>query len=1204
MVGKEEEGLRPRFPRGPDEQLGDVERRILVDLQAKQAGGVSSGSTLQKEIERIGFDILERSGSVPAKRFDPTTTLREWGMRDEHTKVLLLHFIDALPKLRYPEVVDHLGEYFPLSDEKLPAEMRYASLAGRVVGSIPVLGSAVVGSTTKSLVKGVAGRFFAGPEPNDILKAINSQNRKGLDHTVDVLGEAVLSECEAEKYVRTYERMLGDPSLRGKLNNVSVKLSSLYSRFDPMDQEGTKSAVKTRLRRIVAKAKTAGVLVNIDMEQYAYRDITLDIFKEMMLEDKSLNKDNFGIAIQTYLKDSGRDVDGLIEFANKNDRTFAVRLVKGAYWEYETTVARKFDWQVPVFEDKSQTDANFEGQARKLLESGRISTAFGTHNVRSMAYVIATAKEIEARTKVNPEFEFQMLQGMGDNYKQVLVDMGYKVRVYTPCGELLPGMAYLVRRILENTSNSSFLRQANFEKAEWKTLLADPRGAQAHPPAAQAVIPKAGVFHLQQLLRSQFMNAAADKVEGSFKGAADAMRASAAKAASLTEKSSASVISCPGEENEYVYMPRGRGVVVADDISFEDLSKVLAASLASGNRVTVAGRLDNKGQELIEALRKTGYKDHLDYTGGEAEDVAVLKEMDWVFCNSPKAEKFNQLAAGTSQGSKNVKRFISDVSPDLIGEFFTARSICTNTMRRGFAPQAEVSGGLEGFRNRPPVDFSDEETRRQMFAALETVRRQMGDNPHPLVIGGQEKRLDNSRKLPSTNPAHPDQIVGSTYNATAAEAEEAVKAARKAFNSWSKLPAEERSGYIIKAADIMERRRFELAAWMVFEAGKPWREAVADVDEAIDFLNYYPREAVRLEAEDAKSAPGWKRKPNGVCAVVSPWNFPLAIMTGMAAGAASSGNTVIIKPASQTPVIAGKLMDIFQEAGIPSGVFNYLPGPGREVGDHLVKHPDVDMIAFTGSEETGMGIIEAAAKTNRAGRRPKVVVAEMGGKNATIVDSSADIDDAVAGVRRSAFGYGGQKCSACSRAIVTRTVYREFCDRLRAAVESIKVDDPFNPKVSLMGPLIDAKAQEKVNEYKGIALREGLRKLVELSDMPVEGHYVAPTVYADVPETSRLAQEEIFGPVLCVLMARDFNDALRIANGTRFGLTGGLYSRTPSHLEKAKTNFSAGNLYLNRHQTGAIVDQQPFGGDAHSGTGPKAGGPDYLQRFTYLEQIA
>jgi len=1202
MAGKEKE-ISSHIPQGPDDRLGDVERRILGSRQTRQPVGSIAGG-LQKEIERTGFDILERSGRVPGGRFDPTTTLMAWGMRDEHTKVQLLHFIDALPKLTNPEVVDHLGEYFPMGDGKLPLEMRVASLAGRAAGWVPLAGPAVVGSTTKSLVKKVAGRFFAGPKPKDVLKAVNSLSKRGLDHTVDVLGEAVLSEREAEDYVRTYARMLDDKALRGRLDNVSVKLSSLYSRFDPMDYEGTKAAVKARLKRIVGKAKDAGVLVNIDMEQYAYRDITLDIFKEMILEDKSLNKNNFGIALQTYLKSSGRDVDDLIEFANKNGRTFAVRLVKGAYWEYETAYAKKLDWQVPVYEEKRMTDANFEEQARKLLESDRINTAFGTHNVRSMAYVIATAGEIEKRTGRRPEFEFQMLQGMGDNFKQALVDIGHKVRVYTPCGELLPGMAYLVRRILENTSNSSFLRQANFEKAEWNTLLKDPREAEARPPAARVEAPKKSVFQLQQAVRYRFMDSAAEAVGKRFEDAADALRRNAARAESITAGGSSSVISCPGEENEYVYMPRGRGVVVADGLSFKDLSEVLAASLATGNRVAVAGNLGPEGRELIRVLRKNGYAGLLDYTAQKTEDIVAGKEIDWVFCRGPSAEKLNRLAADTSKDSGNVKRFISGVSPDLICEFFTTKSICTNTMRRGFAPAAEVSGGLEGFKNQPPADFSDQATRQKMYDALETVRSQLGGDPHPLLIGGSERRPDDSRKLTSTNPANPGQIVGSTYNATAKDADETVEAAREAFSSWSRLPAGERSKYLIKAAEIMAGRRFELAAWMVFEAGKPWREAVADVDEAIDFLNYYPREAMRLEKEDGKSAPGWKRTPNGVCAVVSPWNFPLAILTGMAAGAAASGNTVIMKPASQTPVIAGKLMDVFQEAGVPAGVFNFLPGPGREVGDHLVKHPDVDMIAFTGSEEVGMDIISQAAKVERGGRGQKTVVAEMGGKNAIIVDSSADLDLAVAGVVRSAFGYGGQKCSACSRVIVTRTVYDEFIARLRAAVESVRVGDPSNPGVSLMGPLVDRNAREKVNGYKTTAEEEGLRKLVELSGMPEDGHYVAPTVYVDVPPTSALAQQEIFGPILSVMKANDFDHALKLANGTKYGLTGGVYSRTPSHIQKAKTDFRVGNLYINRHITGAVVDQQPFGGDSHSGTGPKAGGPDYLQRFTHLEPAA
>ena len=1186
---------RNRQAQGPGHEIESIE---VVRLGLKPA---SQPTSRQSRIEQIGNDIFERSGSATQK-LDPTTVLMKWGMRDEHTKVRLLHFIDALAKLTNQEVRDHLPEYFPFDDKRLPAEMRYAALAGKVAGHLP-LGAQVVGATTRAMIMWVASKFFAGPEPKDVLRAIDGLDRDGQYHTVDVLGEAVLSEKEAEDYVKTYERMLTDQKLKGKLNNVSVKLSSLYSRFDPMDYEGTKEAVKTRLKRIVEAAKENNVLVNVDMEQYAYKDITLDIFKEMLDEDKGLNRDNFGIAVQAYLKDSGKDIDGLIEFARENGRTFTVRLVKGAYWEYETATAEKTDWPVPVYEDKRETDRNFEEQARKLLESGSIKAAFGTHNVRSMSYVLAVAEEIKEKTGAKPDFEFQMLRGMGDNFKQTLVDMGHKVRVYTPCGELLPGMGYLVRRILENTSNDSFLRQADFERTEWEKLLRDPREAEPQAPAAQPEAHADSIFHIQQIARSNLMHLTADSVSERSGNLARIMREQAGKAEAISRMGPTSVITCPGEENTCVYMPRGRGVIVADGLSLSQFSEVLSAALVTGNTVTVAGKIDPEAMEFITLMRENMWGDRFDVAAADPGALAAAKDVDWVFASGPQSGEFNRIAAETSRESVNVKRFIQGINPDLIHELFTTKSICTNTMRRGFAPAAKVSGGLVGFSNQPPEDYSKAETRRLMMEALAKVEGEMGGEPHPLVIGGKERALPESRILVSTNPAHPDQIVGSTYNATRKDADDAVAAARKAAETWGRMPAAERASCLQKAGVIMRERRFELAAIMVKEGGKAWREAMGDVDEAIDFMEYYPQDAIRLEKEDRKNHPGWERTPNGVCAVISPWNFPLAILTGMAVGAAASGNTVILKPASQTPIIAGKIMDILQEADFPPGVFNFLPGSGREIGDHLVKHPDVDMLAFTGSEEVGMSMIRDAARVERGGRLPKTVIAEMGGKNAIIVDSSADLDQAVAAVIKSAFGYGGQKCSACSRVIVTKTVYREFTERLKAAAESLKVDDPANPKVNLMGPVIDDKAKNTINGYKRIAREESLTKLVEVETPTTGGHYVKPTIYMDVPRTSRLAQEEIFGPILVVMEAKDYDDALEIANGVRFGLTGGLISRTPSHIRDAEEEMQAGNLYINRGTTGAEVDRQPFGGDKHSGTGPKAGGPDYLRRFTHWERV-
>jgi len=1156
-------------------------------------------SDFESKVESIRKEIREACKSFKPEGFDPVRQVMEWGMRDMHTKLQLLHFIDALPRLTLRGIVSNLREYFPHSDRLLPVEIRALSAIGSLFGSVPVVGPAVVGCATRYAVKQVAARFTS-PNSSELLRIIELQQQLGLDHTVDVLGEAVLSEEEAEAYVRTYERMLEDPQLRDRsyrLNNISVKLSSLYSRFDPIDYEGTKEAVKQRLRRIVKKAKLAGVFVNIDMEQNTFKDITIDIFKEMLVEYPDLNKDNFGIAIQAYLTDSGRDIDDLIEFARTKKKTFTVRLVKGAYWEYETATSTRLGWPIPVYTNKKECDRNFEEQARKLLECENVRAAFGTHNQRSSAYVLAMAEDIRQRTGARPDFEFQVLQGMRNDHAQALRKMGYSVRVYSPWGELLPGMAYLVRRILENTSNESCLRAQDDE-------VEDARGMPAaHLAQAESAPARESHFHAQQVERSHKMRKAAARAEAEvFPDTRNLMMGYADKAESMTRESSSQVISCPGEENRLQYLPRGSGVLVANNLSFNEFAEVLTASLVAGNSVTVAGGMDGRAKQFIQFLGRNGYRRQLSYSKKNVRFLVAEKNVDWVFCKGPESFEINRIAAETSKESKNVKRVIFEVSPDLLYEFFTAKSICENTMRRGFAPELKKTGGILGFVNQPPADFSKSEVRTKMEESLVRVESQFG-RIHPLVIGGEERLHDESRLLVSTNPAHPERVVGLTYYASRKDADDAVAAAREALPAWSALSAKERAEYLQNAARIMRERRFDLAALIIYEAGKTWKEAVGDVDEAIDFLNYYPLDGVRLEKEDEMHE-GARRVPNGVCAVISPWNFPLAILTGMAAGALAAGNTVVMKPASQTPIIAAKLMEVFSEAGLPTGVANYLPGKGSEIGQYLVEHEGVDTIAFTGSEETGMGIIESAARAERQGRRPKIVIAEMGGKNAIIVDSSADLDVAVASAVQSAFGYGGQKCSADSRVIVPNPIYDEFNERLKNAILSMKISDPSDPSILLMGPLIDEQAKGKVNEYKKIAEEEGLKKLVEFEakEMPKEGHYVAPTVYIDVPPDSRLAQEEIFGPVLVVMKSSSFEEAVEIANGVKYGLTGGFISRTPSHIDKFKRMANVGNVYINRGVTGALVGRHPFGGDKHSGTGPKAGGIGYIQRFTHWKR--
>lgn len=796
---------------------------------------------------------------------------------------------------------------------------------------------------------------------------------------------------------------MGAPAARGQpVVNVSLKLSSLDPNFDPIAPERSVARVLGRLRPILREARSLGAFVNVDMEQYKYKDLTLRAFREVMSEAEFRDFVDVGIVLQAYLADAPQDLEEMIEWVRRRGAPITLRLVKGAYWDFETAWAIQQGWPVPVLTQKWQSDAQFEAMARRLLDVRElIRPALASHNVRSLAAAMAYAESIGASSG---EFEIQMLYGMGDPLKTAIAGMGYCLRVYTPFGELIPGMAYLIRRLLENTSNESFLKQSFSERQAPEQLLADPAAARpASPPLPSPVVV-------------------------------------------------------------------------------------------------------------------------------DPEEVA-------------------------------------DMMP---------------------------------FKSEPVTDFSREGARQAMRDALAAVRSQFG-RTYPLVIDGQE--VTTHSLLDSLNPSNKSEVVGRVCAGSGPYVESAVAAARRAFVSrWLKTTPRERAEYLQKAADAMRRRRFELAAWIVLEVGKPWREADADVCEAVDFCEFYGREMVRLsERPRRRDFPGEENRyvyqPRGVVAVISPWNFPLAILTGMTVAGLAAGNTVVMKPAEQSSVLGAKLMDIFQEAGLPPGVVNYLPGTGEEVGARLVEHPDVETIAFTGSREVGVQIYAEAARWRPGQRVLKRVIAEMGGKNAIIVDADVDLDEAVEGVLVSAFGYAGQKCSACSRVIVDSSIAGGFVDRLVDAARSIPVGPAEAPE-TVVGPVVDEASRQKVLGYLEKGRHEArLVYEADLGDLPERGFFVPPAVFADVPPGATIAREEIFGPVLAVIPVNSFDEALQVANGTEYALTGGLYSRSPAHIERAKKEMYVGNLYINRKITGAIVDRQPFGGLGMSGVGSKAGGPDYLLQF-------
>ncbi len=511
---------------------------------------------------------------------------------------------------------------------------------------------------------------------------------------------------------------------------------------------------------------------------------------------------------------------------------------------------------------------------------------------------------------------------------------------------------------------------------------------------------------------------------------------------------------------------------------------------------------------------------------------------------------------------------------------------------------------ISEFRNHPFTDFSQDENRQKQLAALEEVKQQF-DKTYPLFINGKD--VETGDFLRSYNPCQKDQVVGTFHKAGHEQAEQAIASANAAFQSWRFVDPAERADYLFRAAEVMRKRQFELNAWMILETSKNWVEADADTAEAIDFLEYYGREMLRYAGEQPITPVAGERNevfyiPLGAGAIIPPWNFPLAILAGMTTAAIVCGNTVVLKPASDSPTIGYKLVEIMREVGLPDGVLNYIPGSGAVIGDSIVTHPKVRFITFTGSMEVGLRINELAAKPQPGQIWIKRVVAEMGGKDAIVVDSEADFDTAVDGVVVAAFGYQGQKCSACSRAIVDASIYDRFLESVVARTKELTMG-PVENTNNFLGAVINQSAQNKTLEYIEIGKQEG-RLLCGGSAGPEEGHYIEPTIIADIKSKDRLAQEEVFAPLLAVIKADDFDHALEIANDTDFGLTGAVYSENEAKIEKARKLFHTGNLYLNRKCTGALVGAHPFGGFNMSGTDSKAGGRDYLLLFLQAKTVS
>ena len=972
--------------------------------------------TLDSRIIERGRDFYASiSGEAPSvfNKSWWTGKVMDWSMKNEDFKVKLFRFVDVMPYLTTSDsLTRHIEEYFVTESGDLPPVMKFglksAGMAGR-------LGHKLMAGGIRSNIEKMGRQFIIGQNASEAVKSLARLRNEGFAFVIDMLGEATVSEEESRQRLGEHLDVLNAlDEARSKwpahgggtmdwghapLINLSVKPSAFYSQTRPSDFEGSVRGIIGRLHPVFARVKEMGAFMCIDMESRDYKDITIEVYKRLRSHPDFRDYPHLGLVLQSYLRSTDQDLADLLAWAGSEELPISIRLVKGAYWDYETVKAKQNGWTIPVYTIKAETDAAFERQARKILENADLChLGCASHNIRSVAAVLETAHELKVPEE---KYEFQVLYGMAEPVRKGLLKVARRVRLYCPYGELIPGMAYLVRRLLENTANESFLRQSFVDEADITRLLEDPVKTAARERA-------------------------------------------------------------------------GRGDAPA--------------------------------------------------------------------------------------------------SPD----------------------------GLKAMVNEPVVDFTLPPARDNFSRAIAEVRSRLG-RTIPLYVDGRE--VSTTDLLESLNPADQSEVIARVCLAGTAEVDQAIAAARRAWPVWAATPPAERADYLFRAAALARERIFDLSAWQVLEVGKQWDQSYADVGEAIDFMEYYAREMIRLgRPRRMGRAPGevnhYQYRPKGLAAVIAPWNFPMAISTGMSSAALVAGNCVLYKPSGQSSAVGHALAGIYREVGLPEGVFNFIPGSGAVMGDHLVQHPEINLIAFTGSMEVGLRIGQLAAQTWPDQGHCKKVITEMGGKNAIIIDDDAELDEAVHHVIYSAFAFQGQKCSACSRVIVLENIYDKFVGRLVEAAASLQIGPAEDP-ANYFGPVVDRAAQKKIMEYADLSAREGriLLRHEYQGDAGDEACYAPLVIVEGITPEHRLAREEIFGPVLAVMKVADFDQALAWANATRFALTGGVFSRSPAHLEKARREFAVGNLYLNRQITGALVERQPFGGFNLSGIGSKAGGPDYLLQF-------
>jgi RHH-type proline utilization regulon transcriptional repressor/proline dehydrogenase/delta 1-pyrroline-5-carboxylate dehydrogenase len=969
-------------------------------------------ASIEADVRRLAAQIAGAGTETRTEAFHLgswSERMLDWAMAHPEFKTQLFRLVDVLPACRTDhEVLRHLDEYF--DGVAVP---RALDLGMDLAEHVP-LGAAVTATVARRNVRRMARQFIAGATPEAARAKLERLWNTGRATTVDLLGEKVVADHEADRYAaRLIElvSVLAESSAGWRPNdvlerdpwgplprvNVSVKPTALSPLFGPLTADEGLAQAQLRLAPLLELARSVPATVHLDTEHDDVKDLTHILLRRLADVAPEVQ---FGCVVQAYRKDAFSDLCDLVSWSGDHLRhPLQVRLVKGAYWDLETIVAGAEGWPVPVFEHKNETDANYERCVRYLIaHAGEVRPAIASHDLRSLAYALAASR---AAGLDDGALEYQLLYGMAEPVHRALTSLGLRVRVYAPVGELVPGMGYLVRRLLENTSNEGFVRQ-NFAE----------------------------------------------------------------------------------------------------------------------------------GRPLTELIRPPGV------------DAAALPDAD----------------------------------PD----------------RAPRAPTDPDAPG--GFVNEPHAELRRAGPRRWLLDAV----RGFGTTPFdaPVLVDGVARPWTG--EILSVDPASPSRIVCRSASASVADVDAAVDVAHAAWPAWRATSWEHRAAVLFGAAAIMRNRRAELAALEVFEAGKPIPEADADVCEAIDFCEYYGRHARHLaDGAPVIQVPGernsYRYEPRGVGAVIAPWNFPLAIPTGMVSAGLVTGNAVMFKPAEQTPGIALRMVEIFLEAGVPPGVLAFLPGDGEQIGPHLVEHTGISFVVFTGSKAVGLEIAERAARRRDNQHEITRVVAEMGGKNAIVVDDDADLDVAVPATVSSAFAYAGQKCSAASRVIVTEARLDELVERLVGAAALVPVG-PASELRTVCSPLIEDDARARVVRYRGVAHADG-EVVLERDDHPDEGWYVGPTVVVVRDPESAVVRDEIFGPLLAVQPVADWEEAVARANATDYALTAGLFSRSPSRIDHALRELRAGNVYVNRAITGARVGRQPFGGFGMSGVGSKAGGPDYLHQF-------